>query len=174
MISNNYVPEKVNDYNAYLDGDKMIGYASSVSLPEIKMLTSEISGAGINGKIDSPTIGLFDSMEQEIEFSTLYSSVVDVMSPLSTVNLTFRAAQQVYDKNGGYAFKGLRIVEAARVKTLSLGKLEKGESMEAKVTLELTMIMIESDKEEVVYIDKLNGVYRVQGKDMLAGISALT
>ena len=24
MISNNYIPEKINEYNAYLDGTKMI------------------------------------------------------------------------------------------------------------------------------------------------------
>ena len=32
MISNNYIPEKINEYNAYLDGTKMIGVAASVSI----------------------------------------------------------------------------------------------------------------------------------------------
>ena len=31
MISNNYIPEKINEYNAYLDGTKMIGVAASVT-----------------------------------------------------------------------------------------------------------------------------------------------
>ena len=30
MISNNYIPEKINEYNAYLDGTKMIGVAGSL------------------------------------------------------------------------------------------------------------------------------------------------
>ena len=104
-ISNNYIPEKINDFNTYLDGNKMIGVAASVTLPEVKMKTSTVSGAGINGEIDSPTIGQFESMEQEIDFNVLYSSAMDMLSPLSVVNLTLRAAQQVYDKTGGYAFK---------------------------------------------------------------------
>ena len=33
MISNNYIPEKVNDYNVYQDGNKMIGLAAEVELP---------------------------------------------------------------------------------------------------------------------------------------------
>ncbi len=37
MISNNYIPEKINEYNAYLDGTKMIGVAASVTLPEVNM-----------------------------------------------------------------------------------------------------------------------------------------
>lgn len=173
MIGNNYVPEKINDVNAYLDGTVMIGTAASVTLPEIVMKTSTVSGMGINGEIDSPTIGLFEKLEQEVQFNTLYSSFADMLSPLSTVNLTFRAAQQVYDKTGGYAFKGLRIVEVGRVKKFNPGKIEKGESMEATVTLELTYILIESDGEKLTEIDKLNGVYNVNGEDMLADVKSL-
>lgn len=173
MISNNYIPEKINDYNAYLDGTKMIGMGASVSLPPIKTKTSTVSGVGVNGELDSPTIGQFESMEQEIQFNTLYSSAVDMLSPLSNVNLTLRAAQQVYDKTGGYAFKGLRVVEMGRVKSFEPGKVEKGEGMEAKVILELTYIMIEVDGNQIVEIDKLNGVYKVNGVDMLAGVKSL-
>ena len=164
-ISNNYIPEKINDFNTYLDGNKMIGVAASVTLPEVKMKTSTVSGAGINGEIDSPTIGQFESMEQEIDFNVLYSSAMDMLSPLSVVNLTLRAAQQVYDKTGGYAFKGLRVVEMGRV---------KGEGMEAKATLELTYLLVENDGSPLLEVDKLNGVYKVNGVDMLAGISELT
>lgn len=173
MITNNHIPEKINDFNTYLDGTKMIGNAASITLPPVKMKTSTVSGAGINGELDSPTIGQFESMEQEIEFNTLHSSAVDMMSPLSTLNLTMRAAQQVYDKTGGYAFKGMRVVEMGRVKAFDPGKIEKGESMGAKVTLELTYLMIENDGEQLLEVDKLNGVYRVNGVDMLAGVSAL-
>ena len=46
--------------------------------------------------------------------------------------------------------------------------------MDAETTLELTYYMIEVDGEQVVEVDKLNGVYKVNGSDMLAGIAALT
>lgn len=174
MISENYIPEKINDYNAYLDGTKMIGVAASVSLPEVNMKSSTVAGAGIGGELDSPTIGQFESMEQEVQFNTLYSSAADMLSPLSVVNLTFRAAQQVYDRTGGYAFKGLRVVEMGRVKKFKPGKIEKGEGMEATVTLELTAIKIECDGEPLLEVDKLASVYKVKGVDMLAGVNELT
>lgn len=174
MISNNYIPEKINDFNAYLNGNKMIGVGASMTLPEINMKTSTISGTGINGEVDSPNIGQFEAMEQEIQFNTLYSSAVDMLSPMSTVNLTIRAAQQVYDKTGGYTFKGLRVVEMGRVKKFNPGKVEKGEGMEATVVLELTYLMIEVDGKQLVEIDKLNGIYKINGKDMLASIKRLT
>ena len=173
MISDNYVPEKINEYNAYLDGEKMIGVVPDIDLAEIGMKASEVEGAGMLGVLDSPTIGQFESMEQEVVFNTLYSSAVDMLSPNEAVNLTFRAAQQTYDKNGGYAFKGTRVVERGRVKKFKPGKIEKGESMEASVTLELTYIMIEVDGEQLIEIDKLNGVYKRRGVDMLANIRSL-
>lgn len=173
MISNNYVPEKINEYNAYLDGTKMIGVVPDVDLPEVGMKASEVEGAGMLGVLDSPTIGQFESMEQEIKFNVLYSGAINMLNPLEAVNLTFRAAQQVYDKTGGYAFKGLRIVEQGRVKTFKPGKLKRAESMDASITMELTYILVEVDGVVMLEIDKLNQKYVVNGKDMLAGIAAL-
>lgn len=170
MISNNYIPEKINEYNVYLDGTKMIGVAASSTLPEVNMKTSTVEGVGVGGELDSPTIGQFESMEQEVQFNTLYSSAIDMLNPLTVVNLTFRAAQQVYDKTGGYSFKSLRIVEMGRVKKFNPGKIEKGEGMEATVTLELTYVMVEVDGTQLLEIDKLNGVYKVNGVDMLADV----
>ena len=173
MISDNYVPEKINEYNAYMDGEKMVGVVPDVDLPEIGMKASEVEGAGMLGVLDSPTIGQFERMEQEVKFNVLYSSAINMLNPLTAVNLTFRAAQQVYDKTGGYAFKGLRIVEQGRVKKFKPGKLKRAEGMEATVTLELTYILVEVDGTVMLEIDKLNQKYIVNGQDMLAGIAAL-
>ena len=79
----------------------------------------------------------------------------------------------MYDKTGGYDFKGLRVVEMGRVKKFKPGKIEKSEGMEATVTLELTYIMVEVDGEQLIEIDKLNGVYKVKGVDMLAKVRSL-
>ena len=173
MISDNYVPEKINEYNAYLDGEKMVGVVPDVDLPEIGMKASEVEGAGMLGVLDSPAIGQFESMEQEVKFNVLYSSAINMLNPLTAVNLTFRAAQQVYDKTGGYAFKGLRIVEQGRVKKFKPGKLKRAEGMEATVTLELTYILVEVDGTVMLEIDKLNQKYVINGQDMLAGIAEL-
>ena len=54
------------------------------------------------------------------------------------------------------------------------GTVKKGDAMDAETKLELTYYMIEVGGEQVVEVDKLNGVYKVNGSDMLAGIAALT
>ena len=173
MISNNYVPEKVNEYNVYHKGNALIGVVPDVELPGVKMKTSTVIGAGMLGELESPAIGQFESMTQELKFNVLYSSAIDMLSPLEAVDLTFRASQQVYDKTGGYAFKGLRIVEQGRVKEFKPGKLVRAEGMEAVVTLEVTYLLLEVDGVVMLEIDKLNQVYIVNGKDMLAEVRAL-
>ena len=47
------------------------------------------------------------------------------------------------------------------------------ESGEATVTLELTYLMIEVDGQQLLEVDKLNGIYKVNGTDMLAGVNSL-
>lgn len=173
MISSNYIPEKVNNYNVYKDGEKLVGLAGEVELPTIKMKSSTVDGAGVLGEIDSPTIGQFESLEAKIKFNTLYSSIADITNPLKVTQLTLRAAQQVYDKTGGYVFKGASIVMGGRAKETNPGTLKKGDAMDSEVTMELTTYKIEVDGNVLVEIDKLNDVYRVNGEDMLAGIAEL-
>ena len=60
------------------------------------------------------------------------------------------------------------------MKVFNPGKVEKGEGMEAKVTMELTYLLVENDGQPLIEVDKLNGVYKVNGVDMLANISELT
>lgn len=64
-------------------------------------------------------------------------------------------------------------MEIGRVKSFNPGKVEKGEAMEATITLELTYIMIEVDGVQLLEVDKLNGIYKVNGNDMLAGVNSL-
>ncbi len=59
------------------------------------------------------------------------------------------------------------------MKKFNPGKVEKGEAMEATVTLELTYLMIEVDGQQLLEVDKLNGIYKVNGTDMLAGVNSL-
>lgn len=173
MITDNFVPEKINEYNVYMNGTKMIGLTEDVSLPEINMKTDTVEGPGIKGEIDSPTIGQFESMPATLKFRTLYSSAPDLMDPTATQNITLRAAQQVLDRTSGYAFKSLRIVLGGRTKSFNPGTVQRGEGMDAELVIEVTYYLIEVDGQVVVEIDKLNDVYKVNGKDLLADINAM-
>ena len=118
------IPDKINAFNVYQDGVKHIGISDEVTLPEVKELTSEMSGPGILGNIDSPAHGLFDSMEIEVPFRTLFFNAFNMMRALNSIDITLRGSIQTQDGMGdliGIAapqaiekehFKNLNIAEA--------------------------------------------------------------
>lgn len=173
MEKNFDIPEKINDFNVYDDGDRLIGLSDEVSLPEINELTSEMSGPGLLGPVESPTLGKFESMEMEIPFVTLYHSAFKLMRTFTSTKLTLRGAVQVSDGEGNVAMKGMRVVVRGRKKGFTPGKFKQGEGTGSSVKLSLTYLMIELDGKQRLEIDKLNSIYRVDGVDMLAAIRAL-
>jgi P2 family phage contractile tail tube protein len=169
-----FIPEKINLFNAYTSGNKLVGLTEEVKLPEFEAMTETISGPGILGEIDAPTPGFFGSMEQEIPFRTLYDDVFSLMSPLTAVDLTLRGSIQRVSASGGYDYVGCRVVMRGRLKKFTPGSMKQGSPMEASVTLELTYILVEFNGATKVELDKVNGVYKVNGVDILAKARSLT
>ena len=62
------IPSKINSYNVYNDAERLIGVGNEVTLPDFEALAETISGAGILGELDDPTVGHFSNMEMEIPF----------------------------------------------------------------------------------------------------------
>ena len=171
-ISSNLVPQVVNNYNAYTGDDKMIGLADEVTLPKIKNKTTTVNGMGIGG-VDSPVPGQFESMEATLTWNTLYSHATKMLHPGRSVQITLRAAMQNEDKDGGYTYKGLRIVLGGKPKELDPGKLKRASTMDSSTTLEVTRYLVEIDGVTVIDIDKYAGRYYVDGEDILAEVNAL-
>lgn len=73
------IPTKVNNYNVYNDGEKLLGVGDELTLPDFEATSETISGAGILGEIDDPTIGHFGNMQLEIPFRTLDKEATNMM-----------------------------------------------------------------------------------------------
>ena len=128
---------------------------------------------GIAGNVDSPVPGQFESMEATLNWNTMYSYATKMMNPNKNIQLTLRAAMQNDNKNGGYTYKGLRVVLGGRPKELDPGKLKRADTMSSSTTLEVTRYLMEVDGQTVIDIDKFAGRYYVDGEDMRAEINAL-
>ena len=167
------VPEVINNFNAYNNGNILIGMSGSIQLPNFEAIQEEIGGAGSLGTYSTGIPGFYSSMEQEVPFRILDTDIFSIMNPGELVDLTFRASEQHTVKaSGALDYKGMRIVERGRLKNFSPGKLELGKQMEASVTLELLYILIEIDGKTKLEYDKLNSVFIVNGKDLLEKVRA--
>lgn len=172
-LDQNVIPEKIVNFNVYTNGEKHIGMGEELELPPSKMKSSTLAGAGIGGEIDSPTMGQFESMEQELKYNALYSTATTLLKPGEVTEITLRGAQQVLNRNGGFTYKSMRVVERGMVKEFTPGTVKKGEPTNTSVKLEILSIKIEVDGETVWEVDKLNEKFVVNGEDMMAPILAM-
>lgn len=167
----NRLPTVINNFNTYKNGSQLIGISGEVKLPEFENVTAEVSGAGILGSFEENVIGMFNSMEMEIPFRILDDDIFSFMDPTKTVDLTLRASQQLTETGTGEIdYRGMRVVIRGKQKKFDAGKVKQGEQMDASVTLEIIYLLIEIDGESKIELDKLNFVYKVNGKDILAKV----
>ncbi len=167
-------PSVINDYNVYKNGTRLIGVTGEVNLPDLTSKTTTINGAGILGDINEAVMGQFENIQLKIPFRTLSDDIFSVMNPTEAVDLTLRAAIQNTDlATGKTGFQGMRVVVRGKMESFTPGNVQNGEQMGSSVTLNLTYILIEVNGETKVELDKLNGVYIVNGVDLLAQVKTL-
>lgn len=104
------IPSKINSYNVYNDAERLIGVGDEVTLPDFEAMAETISGAGILGELDDPTVGHFSNMEMEIPFRVLDREATDMLDMTKAVRLTLRAAQQALTVEGDTEFRSMRVV----------------------------------------------------------------
>lgn len=165
------IPGVINNFNLYYQGTALVGLTGEISLPDFEGMTETLSGPGILGEIEEVIIGAFSSMELEVPFRILDEDAFKLMSPVETLDLTLRASEQFTVKStGNIDYKGMRVVVRGRQKKLTGGTVKQGGAMDASVTVEVAYIMIELDGQKRIELDKLNNVYKVNDKDLLAKV----
>lgn len=162
------IATKINAYNAYLDGSKLIGLADEVTLPDFEAMTETLSGAGLLGEIDEPLLGHFKSIEMEIPFRTLNNDIFKLANAQSNVNVTLRMSTQTLNESDMKTdFVPSRVVIKGKNKSFSGGKVKQGNGTGSSIKIEVMYILIEVDGKSKFELDKINFVYKVDGKDLL-------
>lgn len=162
------IPQVINRFNLYRNGTKLIGTSGEVALPEVTNLTDTIEGAGTGGNLEIPVIGLTDTMNIQIPYTTLSKDAFAMMNPNEAADLLLSGAIQGMDSGTGkVGYTQLSIAVRGVVKTFTPGSVKAGAKMESSVTLSLSYYKIVIDGTTMLEIDKLNGVYIVNGEDVL-------
>ena len=166
------IPELVNAYNVYLSG-KVLGVSGECELPELEALTETIEAAGVLGEIEAPATGHFGSTKIKIPFAILHEDVFALMDTTKALELTLRGSEQFLDKRTGDTRDiPVKIVIRGKATTNTLGTFAKGKKGEPEIEIEAFYLKVDVDNKNVVELDKLNFVYIVNGKDLMASIRA--
>lgn len=160
------VNDKLHSFNIYRNGNKLTGTADEMELPGVEFISDTLSGFGIAGEIDDPTMGLTKSLEWELKFKTLYEDVA--IDPTKVDTYTVRGSQQGRDAAGNIGYSGIKAVLQGRPKGIMPGTLKAGSPTNPSVKYELTYYKLEVGNKVIYEIDKLNSVCIMNGVDVLA------
>lgn len=161
----------INRFNAYKSGRQLIGVAGEVNLPEVTNLTDSMEGAGTGGNMDIPVIGLIEDMEMEISFMSLCEDIFSVMDPTESADITLNGALQGSDAGtGAVKYQQVSIAVRGVVKKFAPGTMKSGAKMGSSVTLGLNYYKLMLNGKTMMEIDRFNGVFVVNGKDVLRDV----
>lgn len=164
------IPQFLENFNVYLNSNRLMGVSGDVTLPKFENIADTLSGAGILGELETPVTGAFKSQQLEVTFRTVDQAIFQAASS-GTNALTFRGSQQINDyTRGGVVDQGIRVETRGPCKGFDLGKATPGKPTDSKLTQEILYIAIYIDDTEVLVLDKLNYIYRLMGVDMTSGI----
>ena len=93
------------------------------------------------------------------------------MDTTNPPQLTLRGSMQVMNSaTGGTDYVPVKIVVRGKATTSSLGKFVKGKKGEPEIELEILYLKVMINNKTTLELDKLNSVFAVNGKDMLAKV----
>ncbi|MNW36151.1 Phage tail tube protein FII [compost metagenome] len=164
------IPQKLVDYAVYKQNTNNMLGTGDITLPSFEAMVTETSGAGIYGALEVPTPGMFGSQTLGIAWNTLNSDAAEMMST-EGVKLEIRGAQQSFDSGlQKIVYEPVKIVFHGLGKNFEAGTLTKNESTGTNTELELMYFKMFVNNKEVLEIDKMNYVYRINGVDQNAAI----
>lgn len=167
------IPTKVNRYNIYDEGERLFAVGEELTLPDFEPSSETLTGAGVLGEIDDPTVGYFSNQQIEIPFRVLDKEAANMLDMTQARTLTIRGAAQVTDSEGNINYSAIRVVVRGRVAKLALGKMKAGSPMDSSIALNLTYCLIELGGIRIFELDKLNEVFKINGVDMLKKIKEM-
>ncbi|MGG1442172.1 phage major tail tube protein [Brevibacillus laterosporus] len=159
----------LSHFSVYLNGNEYVGVAD-VDLPDLESMTETISGAGINGDIDSPILGHFGSMTATINWRVLENANFK-LARQEVHHIDFRGSLQVIDKQiGTFDHVPVKVTIRGIPKNTPLGSFAVGSTMDNSNELEVIYIKILYNGETKVEIDKFNFICVIDGTDFLAKV----
>lgn len=166
VLSEKFVPDTLFDYNVYVDDKKLIGSGEKWKLPEFVPQEVTVAFTDILGEFTRPGPWRFAKIEQQIELTSLGGDIGHFLRQGKIEHLTICAAENTINKETfNEEVIPYRVHEYGRISELQLGKLERGKGQKVTCTMDVMYLKIAVNDKELLLIDKLNEIYRVNGID---------
>jgi len=152
----------------YADG-QLVAKNVAFTLPAITLLTAEVQAMGT---MSVPVMGLLEHMEATVTKIGIDKGLSRI-SRMTKQNLEFRWIQNVVKEGGIMDIEGCRaFITALPASVPSLG-IEVGSATEGEITFGVTRVQIFVGGEELLLVDRLAQILRINGVDHMGSINSL-
>ena len=162
------LPGGVVASTVYSDG-ALISRNATVTLPEVSNVTAEIRAGGT---VEVPITGQVEAMEMTVTQNAADEGLGDLAAPGSH-SVEVRWVQDELSNDGGMRTVGYKAFMRCYSKTIPGVSVEVGSLSENECTLGVTRYQLFRDGSEILCIDQLNGIYKVNGTDYAASVWSL-
>ena len=160
------VIHQIVNANTYMDGNSLLGKAKEFKLPDLEFEFIEHKGLGLHGTVKLPA-GL-NAMEGEVIWDSFYPEVrAKAYNPYKNVQLMTRSNVLVFDSRGLAAEEALVTIMNVAFNKTTGGSLKNKEATEHSDTFQIYSIKQTLAGKEVLFVDVLANIYRVNGQDVL-------
>lgn len=156
------LPSMLVDINAFFKDQSFAGLCNTVTLPKVVTKTVDQVLAGVAGDI-ARNIGKLEKLECEVTIADYATKIIDLVGDPNSRDEQFiiRGFLDTHDTQ-----KSVMVKMQGFWKSMEYGgefKPEEEAAMKFAIDVEVYTVEIEND--EIIHIDKMNNIFRVNGKD---------
>lgn len=162
------LPSKLKLMNLFADGYGYGGEAKNVKLPPLKFLTEKFN-AGVMAGSAAWRTGQVDELKLEYTLGGLSVVALRAMGAVEIDGLQLRFAG-AYQRPDDGAVQALEVVVRGQQNEMDMGDAEAGKDTEHKYVVDCVYYKLSVDGAELVEIDIINGVIKINGVDQNAAL----
>ena len=157
---------KVFDANVYINNASKHGQASEITCPDVNYIMNDYNSLGMIGTARFPN-GI-ESMEATIKWTYPDNDAQTAMAnPFKAVDVMVRSSKADYDNAGLVEEKPVLILMRGFPIKHQGGSFTPKTDVEVESTLAVNYYKLEVDGEEIIEVDAINNIFKVDGEDLL-------
>lgn len=157
----------ITNGRVYLNNTDLLGRVEEIKLPELKFLMRDWKGLGMFGKLKLPS-GV-DVLEGDAKWASFYpETFAKCMNPFVGNQWQVRSNVEIYDSQGLSREVPLVTFMTVRFESVGLGTFKPNDPVEYPSKFQCTYVKQVFDGKDVLEVDVLGNVFKINGDDMLA------
>lgn len=155
------LPSVIVDMNCFFQDESFAGLINKLTLPKIAVKMAEKAMSGTAGTVER-SLGRLEKLEGDITIEAFHPKVLEMPGSNDSRSELF-IVKGALDQDGTIADLVVRF--SGFWKDVELGEVNPEKEMEVKSSIAIEHFELEIDGKELIYIDKLTNVWRMNGKD---------